>query len=891
MNLRGNPWIAAALALCLWAASPAVLAQEGSGGSAKQAENDENGEKGGNGKNGDKKDKKDKKGKTLEKFVEDFEVKEGLFTLYRDKESGKLYMAVREDQITGEDGSPREYVYFTHTADGVLEGGHFRGSYRDNRVFTFNRHYETLEIVSQNTFFWFDPESALSRAADANITPAVLTAEKIKAKSEDGKTFLIEADPIFTSEALHQVEPSPPRPEPGQRPEPRFELGSLAKKRTKIAEVRNYPANTDVVVDYVFANPKPRVRGSLAVTDPRSVTIRVQHSIIEMPENGYKPRFDDHRVGYFTDRVTDLTDPGATPYRDLITRWRLEKKDPEADVSEPVEPITWWIENTTPVEYRETIRQAALAWNEAFEAAGFENAIEVKVQPDDAGWDAGDIRYNVLRWTSSPNPPFGGYGPSFTNPRTGEIIGADVMLEYVFLTNRLAYDKLFEKAALFQERIEAADKAHTHDRHALQSHCSLGARMQMNTLFGLIALRAQGAGAAAEKRLVKESIYYLILHELGHTLGLTHNMKASQLHGIAEIHDRELAEKVGLTGSVMDYPAINFAPPGKDQGGYYTVKPGPYDIWAIRFGYAPEMADEAKRKALLAESTKPEHAYGNDADDMRSPGRGIDPRIMIGDLSGDAMDYAVDQIRLVRATMEKIRDKYAEDGSNWQELVNAYLILTGYQANSLAVISRYVGGVHVDRALAGQKGGGTPYTPVAREDQKKAMKALAEYAFAPDAFAAPDDLYSHLQPLRRGFDFFEENEDPDIHARVLTIQKLILAHLLHPVTLERITDSRLYGNEYPAVEMMDDLTGAVFKADIGGPVSTQRQNLQVAYVTGLAGIVGNSMTYDPVSRSAALRQLKTIRRMTAPAWFTSPPPATQAHRDHIRLIIRKALDD
>ena len=113
------------------------------------------------------------------------------------------------------------------------------------------------------------------------------------------------------------------------------------------------------------------------------------------------------------------------------------KKDPQAAISDPVEPITWWLENTTPLEFRDMITAAALSWNIAFEKAGFSNAIVVKQQPDDAEWDAGDIRYNVLRWTSSPNPPFGGYGPSFTNPRTGQIIGADIMLEFSFLTNRL----------------------------------------------------------------------------------------------------------------------------------------------------------------------------------------------------------------------------------------------------------------------------------------------------------------------------------------------------------------------------------------------------------------------------------------------------------------------
>ena len=153
-----------------------------------------------------------------------------------------------------------------------------------------------------------------------------------------------------------------------------------------------------------------------------------------MPDNDFEPRFDDPRVGYFSTEVDDQTSTSSTPYRDLIHRWDLKKKNPEAAISEPVTPITWWMENSTPLEWRETIKAAVLQWNIAFEKAGFKNAIVVKQQPDDADWDAGDIRYNVLRWTSSPQPPFGGYGPSFVNPRTGQILGADIMLEFVHFT-------------------------------------------------------------------------------------------------------------------------------------------------------------------------------------------------------------------------------------------------------------------------------------------------------------------------------------------------------------------------------------------------------------------------------------------------------------------------
>ena len=146
-----------------------------------------------------------------------------------------------------------------------------------------------------------------------------------------------------------------------------------------------------------------------------------------------------------------------------------------------MEPIVWWIENTTPRELRQTIREGAEAWNIAFEQAGFRNAVVVKEQPDTASWDAGDIRYNVLRWTSSPDPPFGGYGPSFVDPRTGQIPGADVMLEYIFITNRLREMELFQTAALGYLAMDEAELERSRDEHACSpttcnSRCSMGAR-------------------------------------------------------------------------------------------------------------------------------------------------------------------------------------------------------------------------------------------------------------------------------------------------------------------------------------------------------------------------------------------------------------------------------
>ncbi|MBT5332184.1 MAG: DUF5117 domain-containing protein, partial [Porticoccaceae bacterium] len=375
--------------------------------------------------------------KTIAELTESAERIEGLFTLFRDTETGKLQMLIKADQID------QEFVYFAQTANGVVEAGYFTGAYLSNAVISIRRFYDRIEFVSENFSFYFDPDNALSRAAESNISDAILAVEAIVAEDEESGDILIDADSVFLGENLLQVKyPLDEDDDPSST----FALGSLDDGKSKILNTRSYPENTDIEVEYVYHNPQPAARGNADITDSRSVSIRVLHSLIQMPDNDYQPRYGDPRIGTFDVQVTDLTTTSAVPYRDMIQRWHLVKENPEAELSDPVEPITWWIENTTPVEWRDLVRDAALAWNSAFETAGFSNAIEVQVQPDDADWDYGDIRYNVLRWTSSPNPPFGGYGPSFVNPRTGEIIGADIMLEATFMNRNSTLKWLLDES-------------------------------------------------------------------------------------------------------------------------------------------------------------------------------------------------------------------------------------------------------------------------------------------------------------------------------------------------------------------------------------------------------------------------------------------------------------
>ena len=790
---------------------------------------------------------------------------DGFFTVLRKRSDGALHMLIREDQLN------KEFIHTVVAQDGVVQGGHFRGQYRDNKVLVLRRHFDRVEFVQNNTSFYFDPASPLSRSGQANIPPAVLAVEKIVAEDKEKGELLIALGPVLLKEKLAQIKPSAnPKVKPGER----FSLGKLSEARSKIVAVNNYPENTSLLTEMVYENPAPVVLGDEDVTDSRAISVRVQHTLVAMPNNDFEARAADYRVGYFTDRVTELTSRDVAPYRDMINRWHLVKKNPEAAISDPVEPITWWIENTTPYEYRDMIKAAALSWNVAFEAAGFSNALVVKQQPDDADWDAGDIRYNVLRWTASPNPPFGGYGPSFTNPRTGQIIGADIMLEFSFLTNRLRIKDVLQPSAS--------------QPNGLGRLCDLGAHMQMDQMFAAQALAMNGVADALREQLIEDSMYMLILHEIGHTLGLTHNMRASQLQ--PDVFDEVAVAATGLSGSVMDYEAVNVAPPGQAQTPFYQNRPGLYDHWAIEYGYAPSIADTAaeqeRLQTLLARSTEPELAYGNDADDMRRPGRGIDPHINIYDHSGDAVGYAERRLQLVRAMRADLLKNY--QGETYQALYNSHVLLMNQLSRSGGVVSRYVGGVHINRTPP-QTSDVPPYQPVNARQQRRAMQVLATYIFAPDALGGSESVFQHLQRQRRGFDFYDEPEDPKLHAMMLSVQKRILDHLLHPRTLQRISDSQLYGNDYELTQMLDELTGAIFDADMRGSVNSVRQNLQVEYVERLVSIWRGkrSKNVSHLARSAVFAQLEQLAKQLNAKRRANA--GTKAHRRHLQFIVERAL--
>ena len=824
------------------------------------------------GKKADKKKEKTTLAETLKKKT----AFDGFLPIYQDKKTGDSLLVIEQAQLD------KPFLYFAQTVEGALDAGHFRGSFRQHRLIELRRVFDRIEVVAMTPRYKFDSDNAISKAANANVSEAVLVSTKI-VKEEDGK-IAIKLDDIVENEKLHRISPMPSADPKADKK--RFKVGKLSKNKTKISSIDNFEQNTHVVVDYVFENGTPRVRGGNEITDPRYTTVKLQHAFIELPESNFKPRRDDSRVGYFGKQFDDLTSDQTFIGKDIINRWHLEKKDPTAAVSDPVKPIVWWIENTTPLEWRDTIRDATLAWNSSFEKAGISNAIEVRIQPDDADWKADDVRYNVLRWTSSPRPPFGGYGPSVANPLTGEIISSDIMLEYSFMKGRWITAQMFTDGASSLET-PMPESLSQDEMH----YCSLGHELNAGMLFGQYANLANGMGDIEKDKLLRQSMYYLILHEVGHTLGLNHNMKATQLHDHKDAHNPEITKGI-LAGSVMDYPSVNYAPVGMKQGDFYTEKPGPYDDWAIEYGYSQALADpkaeEARLEKILSRSAEPELAFGNDADDMRAPGRHLDPRINIFDMSSKAVEYARDRFELIKDTSTKLKDKTLAEGRSHHDLVIGANAVFGEFARQAAVVSRYIGGVYVDRTLVGQEGYQQPFTPVEVERQKRAMQTLSEYVFAPDAIENMEPLFAYLQRQRRGFDHFGKNEDPKPHRMLLGAQKNVLQHVLHPNVLMRLSDSALYGNEYSVEQMMAELSDAVFKADQKSNINSYRRNLQTEYVEQLIKISGleKPSRYDNFSKATALYELKEILERVD---RSRGDRASKIHRSYITDRINRAF--
>tara|TARA_B100000902_G_scaffold396682_1_gene458371 strand:+ start:6767 stop:9313 length:2547 start_codon:yes stop_codon:yes gene_type:complete len=785
---------------------------------------------------------------------------EGLFNIYQDKDNGNCYIEIDSNHINN------DFIYFSYIENGNASAMMMKGQFRGSKIINISKFYNKIEFTIKNTKYYFNDSSQLKKSENSNINIPIIVSEEILAINNEGNKFLINANNIFLNESLNQI----------KYPSRNKILGGLSKK-TKYNKIRNYVENTDIVVEYIYDNKYPKSYGDASVTDSRSINIKYQHSLIKMPEDGFNPRFEDPRVGYFSTQSNDMTTVERINYRDVIHRWRLIKKDSSQKYSEPIEPIVYWIENTTPLEFRDIIKEAAESWNIAFKEAGFINAVQVKIQPDSADWEAGDIRYNVIRWTSSPRPWWGGYGPSFVNPLTGEILGADIMLEWTSITNRIYLDNIFNNRNN-NENILIDTIFNQNNDH---QYCNHHNESQIQNIIGNLYIQNNNLSNDMKKEMVRQSLFRLVLHEVGHTLGLTHNFKASTFLSIEELKNKDIVNSKGICSSVMEYPAINITNNPENQGLFYDIKPGPYDIWAIKYGYSHFNNNEREEldKILILSKNK-ENSYGNDADDMRSSGKGIDPNIMIYDLSDNPVLYAKERIELINNLIDEILVNHTIENESYEKLTRSYRTLLYSYFTCLNIMTRQIGGVNIDRSFYTENSENKPFNPVSEEKQKEALSYIMKYGFN-EKYLINNNIYPYLKRQRRGFNTNYNGEDPKILEFILGRQSLLLSQLLNSNVLKRINNTSLYGNNYSISEYMIDLRNSIIQNDLNKNVSLFEQNLRTLYIKSLLQILNNK-NYDEISKSCVYYNLNWIYNNIN---TSSGNLSSKQHKEYLKYII------
>ncbi|MDA9145980.1 zinc-dependent metalloprotease [Gammaproteobacteria bacterium] len=765
--------------------------------------------------------------KTIESFIEENGLEEidGFMHIWVDKEKEDYFLQLNIADLN------EEFIYFTYILDAPQASGNFGGALSDGSILEFRKFKKDIGLYKKNTRFIYDQASKISQSKLRNIQEAFIGRFKVEVHEEETSNYLIKVNSLFLSEMLTAISPNIP---PEYMEYVNLNVGKIDKSKTFVDKIKNYTKNTTIDVVYGFFNPKPKNSPVDAVADKRYTFGKVRHLFVEMPDDNFEPRIADQRVGYFSEKVTDLSSYNYFPAVDLINKWRLIKKNPNAEISEPINPIIYWVENSTPEEIRPFVIEGIEAWNDAFEKAGFKNAVIAKIQPDDADWDAGDIQYNVVRWSSSPDPQFSGYGPSIANPKTGELIAADIVQEF----NAIKYGYRLRKIWGYDE----------------------------------------------ENDPLRQWIASLTMHEVGHTLGLRHNFKASWLYDANDIHDKSITGKAHIS-SVMDYDPINIAPKGVKQGNFFPHGAGFYDIWAIQFGYTPNLT-ESTRESLLSKSSQPEYKYGTDGDAMGSPGYGIDPRAKRYDMSSDPIEYTKQRLAILDSKILELPEIFGDDGSTYTELRATFGSFLRERGRFFEGVSRLIGGVYSNRIVNGQQGKLTPYEAVAYEDQKRAMELITSELLSNDAFIFDPELLKLLQPEKRpAYNPNEDaNDDPKLHDTVLGMQENILRHILSPSVMLRLSDSSKYGNKYSPVEVLEDLRNGIFVTQ-EIPNSFKR-NLQSSYLDGLIGALNND-SYDDISKAAIYSSILEIEKFTKRPYGNLE---TKGHLKYLNWKINKALE-
>jgi hypothetical protein len=564
--------------------------------------------------------------------------------------------------------------------------------------------------------------------------------------------------------------------------------------------------------------------------------------------NGFRPRLADDRVGYFVTAIKDFSDKDDPDhFVRYLNRWNLQKLDPSIDLSPPKEPVRFYIENTVPIALRPTVEAGILEWNKAFEKLGFSGAIKVDQQPADPNFDPENIHYNTFRWMTA-NAGFA-MGPSRIDTRTGQILDADVIFDASFLDSWSERWETYrgdssEKSltGLSEDPLLAATAGAVKPQmHRHSSACSYCQERQLQNGFVAAFFAASGAteDGTLPRQFIHEGLKDVVMHEIGHTLGLRHNFKSSTWKSLDDINNVDTARKEGTVASVMDYTPANITLEKSKQGPYFPPTIGPYDYWAIEYGYKPIQNNEKEElKKIAARSTEPALAYATDEDT-----RSIDPDPYSArhDLGKDPLAFARRQMELTTRAWPGLVERTVKDGEGYQRARQAFnLLFSGYW-QAINVAARFPGGIELSRAHKSEKGDHVPFTPVSAEKQREAMKLIASSAFDAPEINGKELNYLAVSRWHHWGMTEPFRLDLAIHDEMLQRQDGVLGKVLQPLTLSRILENEYKASEdqdaYTLAEHLGQIKDAIFREWLTAPekekfdnrnplVSSFRRNLQ-----------------------------------------------------------------
>jgi hypothetical protein len=843
-----------------------------------------------------KKDEKKPYGdeKSFADVVKDMEVIKGLFTFYRKAEENKIYIEIQTNQFD------RTFLFAGSIDQSVGERGLYSSQMGGQFPFQFHLVGKNVQWLVLNTTFTAKKGTPADRTIHRSFPNSILASARIVSQPHpERKSFLVNVSDIVLSDLPGMAAALKEAYKPSDY---RFDRGSSA-----ITGVKSFPENAlfEVWLHYVTDNPRTR---SAAVPDERSIPILVKYDFSALKETGYKPRYADDRVGHFLTLQQDFTsDRPTSPYIRRIHRWNLEKKDPDAAVSEAKQPIVFWLENTIPVEYREWMKDGALLWNKAFERIGFTNAIVVKQQPDNADWDPTDTRYNTIRWFAGVDASFA-IGPSRANPYTGEIYDADIGFSEGIIRSirRNSEEFIAPILPLGQEAASMPRLAWDHDGTA--NLCNYADGLAQQAAFGVTVLSARGAFTPEmEERLMREYLIEVTAHEVGHTLGLRHNFRASTMLKPEELLNDEITDKTSQSGSVMDYNPIVLAAKGEKQGHFVPPTLGPYDHWAIEYAYKPIPADQeaAELKKIASRAAEPQLAYSTDEDALGTySAAALDPLVNQFDQSSDPIEYFQKRISIIEELWSSMETNLVHEGDGYQILRRAVMRSLNEYYRSLLTASKFIGGLYHYRDHAGDPHGRSPFAPIPAEKQKQAMEFMREHCFSEEAFQLSPALYNKLAPERLpgldGLDgLYGARLDMPWHDNVLSLQRAVLQRLHAPATLARLQDSELRfkstEDRFTTADMFLGLESAIW-AELhhpGSKISSLRRNLQREHLKTLSHLALRSYPGIPedatsLARASLARIGEDIETKLKDPRFTEA--TSRAHLEETRARIRAALD-